>query len=313
MNEAHTAAPVAAEGLTRDFGNVRAVDDLTFRVERGEIVGILGPNGAGKTTTLRMLTGGLIPTKGRVRLGGFDVLLEGPRARAHLGYLPEQMPLYGEMTVFEFLSFVAAVKGLIDATRTTAVGEMRARLDLGDVWSRPTRVLSRGYRQRVGLAQALLGDPQLLVLDEPTAGLDPNQIHDFRMLVRRLGADHAILLSTHILPEALQVCDRVMILNRGRLVAMDRPERLGGDAAGRAPLLGHIRLDRKPEVSVEGARIEKQAEESLWRIEGLWSQETADQVLRHLVDQGASIVQWRRGPAPLEEIFRKLTLGEEPS
>ena len=159
MNAPQTPPPVEAEGLTRDFGTLRAVDNLSFQVARGEIVGLLGPNGAGKTTALRMLTGGLIPTEGRVRLGGFDVLLDGPRARAHLGYLPEQMPLYDEMTVAEYLSFVAAIKGLDHAGHSTAVGEMMTRLDLADVWKRPTRVLSRGYRQRVGLAQALLGDP----------------------------------------------------------------------------------------------------------------------------------------------------------
>lgn len=311
MNQSTTPSPVHAERLTRDFGPVRAVDDLSFRVERGEIVGLLGPNGAGKTTTLRMLTGALIPTKGEVRLSGFDVLRDGPKARAQLGYLPEQMPLYGELTVAEYLSFVASIKGIEGDKRTASVDDVASRLDLSDVWKRPTRVLSRGFRQRVGLAQALIGNPDLLVLDEPTAGLDPNQIHDFRELVRKLGKDHAILLSTHILPEALQVCDRVMILNRGRLVAMNRPDKLAAEDREGGVLVGRVRFDKRPDSGVDGARIEKTEEEGLWRIEAEWDEETANEALRQLIDQGVSVVEWRVGKAGLEEIFRRLTLGEE--
>jgi ABC-2 type transport system ATP-binding protein len=223
------------------------------------------------------------------------------------------MPLYGEMTVAEYLSFVATIKGLEREGCRAAVGDVRSRLGLADVWMRPTRVLSRGYRQRVGLAQALLGDPELLILDEPTAGLDPNQIHDFRTLVRKLGTDHAILLSTHILPEALQVCDRVMILNRGRLVAMDQPDRLGGDGGGQAPVVGLVRMEQKPDPGVPVTGIKREGGEGLWRIEGQWSEEIASEVLSRLIQQGAAVLEWRRGPATLEEVFRKLTLGEEES
>jgi ABC-2 type transport system ATP-binding protein len=313
MTAQSNAPPVAAEDLTRDFGSIRAVDDLSFHVEKGEIVGILGPNGAGKTTTLRMLTGSLIPTRGRVLLGGFDVLQNGLLARKHLGYLPEQLPLYGEMIVSEYLRFVGSIKELSEGRLEESLQQVRARLDLDAVWDRPTRVISRGYRQRVGLAQALLGDPDLLILDEPTAGLDPNQIHDFRTLVRKLGEDHAVLLSTHILPEALEVCDRVMILNRGQLVAMDRPDRLTGDAAHGRLVTARIRLNRMPETGDPAAKVEQLEQHDLWRLHGTWNEAQANQVLQRLVEQGAAILEWRGGAGGLEEVFRRLTLGEDVS
>ncbi|MBD3162927.1 MAG: ATP-binding cassette domain-containing protein [Candidatus Eisenbacteria bacterium] len=309
MNTAVSAPPVQADGLTRDFGSVRAVSELTFRVDRGEIVGLLGPNGAGKTTTLRMLTGSLIPTAGSVRLCGFDVLREGPQARARLGFLPEQMPLYGEMTVRDFLGFVAGIKDPSRRIGRERIAPLRERLDLGAVWDRPTRVLSRGFRQRVGLAQALLGDPDLLILDEPTAGLDPNQIREFRSTVRDLGREHAILLSTHILPEALEVCDRVMILNQGRLVAVDRPDRLAGTASPEGKLIGRVRSPAPPQLEDPGARVLDETG-GLWRIEGDWDQRESDAALRALLDGGAEVLEWRRGTAGLEEVFRRLTLGE---
>lgn len=308
---ASPSPPVVADRLTRDFGPVRAVEDLSFRVESGEIVGLLGPNGAGKTTTLRMLTGSLIPSSGRVELGGFDVLLQGPEARKRLGYLPERLPFYAEMTVVEYLRFVGSIKGIKKRLIGDALESVRSRLDLDAVWGRPTHVLSRGYRQRVGLAQALIGDPELLILDEPTAGLDPNQIHDFRALVGKLGEDHAILLSTHILPEAIEVCDRVMIMNQGRLVAMDQPDRLLGDGSGTAMFVGRVRSAQVPELGAIEGKIEKLAGENMWRIEGRWNEAEGSELLATLVRQGVSVLEWRRGASGLEEVFRRLTLGED--
>jgi ABC-2 type transport system ATP-binding protein len=312
---AGAAPPLEAEGLTRDFGAIRAVDHLSFRVERGQIVGLLGPNGAGKTTTLRMLTGSLIPTEGTIRMGGFDVFTEGTKARASLGYIPEQMPLYGEMSVRAYLEFVAQMKGIDGPANVSALEMVRGRLALDPVWERPTRVLSRGFRQRVGLAQALLGDPALLVLDEPTSGLDPNQIQDFRGLLRELGRGHAIILSTHILAEALDVCDRVIILNRGRMVAMDSPDRLAeGDAHAPRHVFARIRAAKRPDLGTSHGDLRAASEAGAldaWILEGSWSEAEAGRLLQHLVAQNVAILEWRMGGAGLEAVFRRLTLGEE--
>ncbi len=317
MTDATKPSPLEADRLTRDFGQIRAVDDLSFQIDRGEIVGLLGPNGAGKTTALRMLTGSLVPTAGRVRLAGFDVLQEGPAARSHLGYLPEQLGLYGEMTVPSYLRFIAQVKGLSGDETRAALASVRKKLGLDEVWRRPTRVLSRGFRQRVGLAQALIGDPDVLILDEPTAGLDPNQAREFRKLMRSLGSTHAILLSTHILPEAIEVCDRVIILNRGRIVAMDRPDHLVGERTGRGHVTARVRMRSRPDLSqltVDGkgvlTRVEPLEGGDLWRVHGTWDERESDAVLRSLLSQGGTLVEWRSGSGGLEEVFRLLTVGD---
>ncbi len=301
--------PVEAQDLTKDFGAIRAVDQLSFRVERGEVVGLLGPNGAGKTTTLRMLTGSLIPTLGRVSLGGFDVLREGPAARARLGYIPEQMPVYGEMTVRGYIAFIASMKGIDAAPSSPALERVRKKLDLDDVWERTARSISHGYRKRVGLAQALLGEPELLVLDEPTSGLDPNQIREFRQLLRTLGKERAILLSTHILPEALEVCDRVMILHRGRLVAMDRPDRLVHAEGGAGHVVARVRAATRPDPGDERAAVAPTPESGVWQIDAPWGEREGQEGLRRLMAQGATVLEWRSGTARLEDVFRRLTLG----
>lgn len=304
-------APLEAERLCRTFGDIRAVDDLSFTVGRGEIVGLLGPNGAGKTTTLRMLTGTLVPTSGRVRLAGLDILRDGPLARAHLGSMPEQLALYGEMAVGSYLQFICAMKGLEREARTAALGKVRERLALGEVWRQSTRTLSRGYRQRVGLAQAMLGDPDVLILDEPTTGLDPNQIREFRALLRALGEEHAILLSTHILGEAIEVCDRVMILHRGRLVASDRTDRLALDPAGGQSVIARVRMSSAPDLGGRTGSVEPDHSPGTWKVAGSWSEEEGRAVMSHLVAQGAAVLEWRTSARGLEEVFRSLTLDEE--
>jgi ABC-2 type transport system ATP-binding protein len=210
---------IEAVELTKDYGTVVAVRNVTFRVGRGEVVGFLGLNGAGKTTTLRMLAGSLGPTSGRIRINGYD-LEECPlEARRSLGYLPEAAPLYPEMRVSEYLMFRGRLKGLRGAQLRDAVSEAAERARVVPMLDTLIGHLSKGYRQRVGLAEALLGRPPLLILDEPTAGLDPNQIHEVRQLIRGLGADHTLLLSTHILSEVEATCDRALVIHRGRLVA----------------------------------------------------------------------------------------------
>ena len=225
---------IEVEHLTKFYGTIPVVRDVTFNVERGEILGFLGPNGAGKTTTMRMITGYLPPTSGTVRVAGFDVVEKSLDARQHLGYLPETVPLYTELTTFEYLDFRGRITGLHNSRdRRARMYEVMERLNLTDVANKQVGNLSRGYRQRVGLAQAMLHNPDVLILDEPTVGLDPVQITEVRDLIKELGTDHTIILSTHLLPEVSMVCNRVIIINRGRLVALDTPIHLaeGANAA----------------------------------------------------------------------------------
>ena len=219
---------IEVQHLTKRYGRVTAVDDLNFRVERGEILGFLGPNGAGKTTTMRILTGYMPATEGKAVVAGFDVFEQPIEAKRRTGYLPETPPLYPEMTVREYLQFVARIKtkGMSSSERKNRVEESMRRTRVDDMANRHCGKLSKGYRQRVGLAQAILHNPEVLILDEPTAGLDPKQIIETRQLIKELAGTHTIVLSTHILPEVSQTCDRVVIINKGRVVAVDTPANL---------------------------------------------------------------------------------------
>ena len=217
---------IEVQNLTKFYGPIPALQDVSFTVERGEVVGFLGPNGAGKTTTMRILTGFLAPTSGRVTVAGNDVAREPLKAKACIGYLPERIPLYKEMTARAYLSFVAEVKGIARAERS---GQVEAALERCGVTQEAHRLvghLSKGFQQRLGLAQALVGDPEVLILDEPTVGLDPKQIAEIRNLIRELGRDRTVILSTHILPEVAVTCHRVLIVNEGRLIAADTPAEL---------------------------------------------------------------------------------------
>lgn len=217
---------IEVEGLTKVYGNKAAIDNLTFTVQKGEVVGFLGPNGAGKTTTMRVLSCYMPPTSGTARVGGYDIRTQALEVRRRIGYLPEHVPLYTDLTVTQYLSFVAEAKGLSRLTRRQRVGEAIERCLLRDARGRIIGKLSKGYRQRVGLAQALLGDPPILILDEPTIGLDPKQIIEIRSLIRDMQGERTVILSTHILPEVSMVCQRVIIINEGRIVAVDTPETL---------------------------------------------------------------------------------------
>ena len=214
---------IEVQHLTKQYGRVTAVNDISFRVERGEILGFLGPNGAGKTTTMRILTGYMPATDGKAVVAGFDVFDQPIEAKRRTGYLPETPPLYPDMTVKEYLDFVAKVKGVPAAGRRERIQEVMERVRVADMAGRLCSKLSKGYRQRVGLAQAIIHNPDVLILDEPTAGLDPKQIIETRNLIKELAGDHTIILSTHILPEVSQTCERVVIINKGRVVAEDTP------------------------------------------------------------------------------------------
>ena len=223
---------IQVQNLTKEYGDVRAIDDLSFEVLEGEILGFLGPNGAGKTSTMRILTCFFPPTSGQARVGGFSVVEDPHEVRRLIGYLPEGVPLYREMTVASALDFVAHAKGFKSAQRAKAVDLAMEETGLGGVRNRIIGHLSKGYRQRVGLAQAVLGEPKVLILDEPTVGLDPRQITEIRSLIRSMAGRRTVILSTHILPEVQMTCSKVIIINRGRIAAQGTPERLTTEMQG---------------------------------------------------------------------------------
>ena len=240
---------IEVEHLTKRYGTVTAVDDVSFRVNKGEILGFLGPNGAGKTTTMRVLTGYMPATDGRAAVAGYDVFDQPIEAKQRTGYLPETPPLYPDMTVREYLHFVAKIKGVAPKDRAARVDQVMARTWVTDMANRACGKLSKGYRQRVGLAQALIHNPDVLILDEPTAGLDPKQIIETRRLIKELAGDHTIILSTHILPEVEQTCQRVVIINKGRVVAEDTPENLTRRLHGSATMFVQVDGDRAAEAA----------------------------------------------------------------
>jgi len=312
---------IEVQHLTKRYGPVTAVDDITFRVEKGEILGFLGPNGAGKTTTMRVLTGYMPATDGRAIVAGYDVFANPLEAKRRTGYLPETPPLYPEMTVREYLSFVARIKvgrPMSHAERTQRVNEVMKKTRIDDMANRACGKLSKGYRQRVGLAQALIHEPDVLILDEPTAGLDPKQIIETRDLIRSLAGDHTIVLSTHILPEVAQTCQRVVIINRGKVVAVDTPENLTHQLKGASSL--YVQVDGSPEVidalrAVPGVRqvivADKHARLVGYEIETEMQQDVRRDVARAVVDRGWGLLELRPMRMSLEEIFLQLTTDEQ--
>jgi len=306
---------IQVEGLVKRYGDVRALDGISFEVQRGEILGFLGPNGAGKTTTMRVLTGYTPPTEGQVTVDGMDILTDSLAIRRIIGYMPETVPLYTEMPVARYLDFMASIRGVTD--RDAAVERVLAACDIVDVRDRIIGKLSKGYRQRVGLAQALVHDPQILVLDEPTIGLDPRQILAVRELIRGLGGEHTVILSSHILPEISQVCGRVMIMNHGRIVAEDTTEGLTR------------RLEHGLRVRLEVAAAPAAAAEQLAALPGVHEVEQMGDGVYELVSDdsdedirpaaaalavggGWGLLELHTVSLSLEDVFLQLTT-EEPS
>jgi ABC-2 type transport system ATP-binding protein len=312
---------IEVQHLTKRYGRVTAVDDLSFSVKRGEILGFLGPNGAGKTTTMRVLTGYIPATEGRALVAGFDVFEQPVEAKRRTGYLPETPPLYPDMTVREYLKFVAAIKGVGRADRATRIGWAVDRTRIGDVLDRHCGKLSKGYRQRVGLAQAILHNPDVLILDEPTAGLDPKQIIETRQLIKELAGDHTIILSTHILPEVSQTCERVVIINKGRAVAVDTPENLTARFRGSETL--YVQLDSEdqdvPEVlaTVPGVARVASADSrngvSGYEIDSERGRDVRRELARTIVSRGWGLLELRPVRMSLEDIFLHLTTEERPA
>jgi ABC-2 type transport system ATP-binding protein len=314
---------IEVQHLTKRYGPVTAVDDITFRVEKGEILGFLGPNGAGKTTTMRVLTGYMPATEGKAIVAGYDVFTQPVEAKRRTGYLPETPPLYPDMSVREYLHFVARIKvghAMTKAERTARVNDAMRKARIDDMASRQCGRLSKGYRQRVGLAQALIHEPDVLILDEPTAGLDPKQIIETRDLIRGLAGDHTIVLSTHILPEVAQTCQRVVIINKGKLVAVDTPENLTHQLKGASSL--YVQVDGDAGVidalrAIPGVRqvsvADKHARLVGYEIETEMQQDVRRDVARAVVDRGWGLLELRPMRMSLEEIFLQLTTEEQVS
>ncbi len=309
---------IQVEGLTKYYGHFKAVDNLSFTVRQGEILGFLGPNGAGKTTTMRILTGYMPASDGHCRIGGDDVFDSPLATKKKIGYLPENVPLYPELTVSEFLLFVGRIKGIPAAALPAALERILGRCGLTDVGQKLISKLSKGYRQRVGLAQAMIHDPQVIILDEPTIGLDPVQIREVRELIRGLGGAHTIILSSHILPEVSQVCDRVLIINKGHIVAEDTPENLTRSAAGTIKCECLVRGREEWVRSVFDNRqlldtytLAPAPGEHMWHCTfQLTDGETRPVVARHLLEANLELFEFFSRQASLEDVFLQLTTEE---
>jgi ABC-2 type transport system ATP-binding protein len=296
-------------GLTKDYGSRRAISDLTFHAEKGEILGFLGPNGAGKTTTMRILTGFMPPTSGNVTIGGHDVIEESLAVRRIVGYMPETVPLYSDMTVYEYLKYMADLRRVKNAKQR--IYETLEDIQLSDRANGYVGKLSKGMRQRVGLAQALLHQPEVLILDEPTIGLDPKQVVKFRELIRQIGKDRTVLLSTHILPEVQQVCDRVLIINNGHIVAEDSPEQLQARLTGAQRVSVRVRgeLGDLPNqlASIPGVNLITPRADDRFEFESSPGYDARPQVVKAIVTAGYDLLELSPVNLSLEDIFLQLT------
>ena len=306
---------IEVKNLTKCYGKHLAVDNLSFTVEKGQIYGFLGPNGAGKSTTMNIMTGYLGATKGEVLIDGHDILKEPEEAKRCIGYLPEQSPLYLEMTVMEYLRFAAELKKIPKEDMEIQIEKAMRLTRLSDVRGRLISNLSKGYKQRVGLAQAILGFPEIIILDEPTVGLDPKQIIEIRELIRKLAKEHTVILSSHILAEIREVCDYILIIARGKLVASDTPENLENSMSG----TGHIEIEvRREQKEVERVldRIDqvKRVEYTLLedgtvraQIEAKGSGDIRERIFHAFADQKMPLLTLKLNKSTLEEIFLELT------
>lgn len=324
MADSSNGLMIDARSLTKDFGTTRALADLSFQVKRGEILGFLGPNGAGKTTTMRILTGYLRPTSGTVKVAGVDVSEDPLAARRQIGYLPENAPLYSEMMVVDFLRYVSGLREVPPEERNLRLSRICHQCGLMDVLGKDIRHLSKGFRQRVGLAQAMIHNPDLLILDEPTSGLDPNQIVEIRALIKEIGQEKTVILSTHILPEVQATCNRIIIVNDGKLVADDTPEALATKDAGAMISLvvkGKNGAALKNETvktvlaGIPGVKrvdlFEGEGPGTLgFRLRTFGKEDPREALFSTAVSNGIVLLDMHREQVSLEDTFRRLTIGE---
>jgi ABC-2 type transport system ATP-binding protein len=310
---------IDVQDLTKHYGPVTAIHDVSFSVAPGQIVGFLGPNGAGKSTTMRILACFMPASSGTARVAGFDVFRESMDVRRRIGYLPENVPLYSELRVADYLDFVAEVKGVGRAQRKARVADVMERCRIADVSRRMIGKLSKGYRQRVGLAQAIVSDPAVLILDEPTIGLDPRQITEIRALIKSLAGDHTVILSTHILPEVSMVCDSVIIINRGSIVAQGPIDRLVEDFFPTARV--HVQMDGPPAAvreglgkipGVVGVHDDPSADGlAAYVVESARGRDVRGEIFQLAAQQHWELRELRRAGMTLEEVFIRIVAGEE--
>jgi ABC-2 type transport system ATP-binding protein len=317
---------INVQGLTKRYARTTAVDHISFEVKKGQIVGFLGPNGAGKTTTMRMLTVFLTPTGGSATVAGYDILEQPLEVKKRIGYLPETPPVYQEMRVGEYLAFVGQLKGIAGSDLPSRVDYACERCAVADVRNKLIGKLSKGYRQRVGLAQAIIHNPDVLILDEPTAGLDPKQINETRDLIKSLAGDHTIILSTHILPEVSQTCEQVIIINKGKIVATDTVSNLQNRArsgesvlvevAGRNVELDPAAVQSRLEKIAGVTRVVSKADgqhRAIFEVEAARERSVRGDVARVVVEAGWDLNELRPAAMSLEEIFLQLTGSETPA
>lgn len=309
---------IEVSNLTKRYGEHLAIDHLQFKVNKGEVVGFLGPNGAGKSTTMKIITGFMAPTTGEARVSGFDVFENPLEVKKRIGYLPETPPVYLDMLVDEYLFYVAELKGVEKGRRREAVERAVEKTNLGNVRRRLIQNLSKGFRQRVGIAQALVSDPEVLILDEPTVGLDPKQVAEIRDLIRELRGQHTIILSTHILPEVQATCERIIIINKGRIVAQDTLANLSALKSGARKV--NLRVRRGDRAMGAWLRelpgvmtVHEGPTPHEWSLDTQESDEVIETVARAVIDKGAGLLEISSVKADLEEIFLKLTYGETPA
>jgi ABC-2 type transport system ATP-binding protein len=307
---------IEVQDLTKTFGERTAVDHISFAVNKGEILGFLGPNGAGKTTTMRMLTSFMPATSGTARIAGFDVFDNSLEVRRHIGYLPENPPVYPDMTVESYLDFVARIKGVPSEKRAQRVTDALEKTNITDKRDELIKRLSRGYKQRVGLAQALVHDPDVIILDEPTVGLDPKQIIEVRHLIKNLAGNHTIILSTHILPEVSMTCDRVVIINKGKIAAVDTPQNLTSQLKGGQRIRVEVQASEQPlrevlaqipgasRVQIEAAPL---AGHVLATIEAAEGKDIRSAIAARIVEKGWPLFELKGVSLSLEDIFLELT------
>ena len=307
---------IEVQDLTKTFGERTAVDHISFAVNKGEILGFLGPNGAGKTTTMRMLTSFMPATSGTARIAGFDVFDNSLEVRRHIGYLPENPPVYPDMTVESYLDFVARIKGVPAEKRAQRVTDALEKTNITDKRDELIKRLSRGYKQRVGLAQALVHDPDVIILDEPTVGLDPKQIIEVRHLIKNLAGSHTIVLSTHILPEVSMTCDRVVIINKGKIAAVDTPQNLTSQLKGGQRIRVEVQASEQPlrevlaqipgasRVQIEAAPLTGHV---LATIEAAEGKDIRSAIAARIVEKGWPLFELKGVSLSLEDIFLELT------
>lgn len=307
---------IKVQNLTKSYGGTLAIQSLNFEVKKGEVVGFLGPNGAGKSTTMKIITGFMAPTSGNASVGGYDVFENPIEVKKRIGYLPETPPVYSDMKVSEYLSYVAELKGVASRDLKKKVDAAVEKTNLGDVQKRLIYGLSKGFKQRVGLAQALVSDPEVLILDEPTVGLDPKQVAEIRTLIQGLRGHHTVVLSTHILPEVQATCERVIIINRGHIVAQDSLKNLS-DLQGGARKV-HLKIRKQAGdissqlLKVPGVlKVQAGVSAADWTLDTKEQDDVIEAIASEVIQKGYGLLEISSAKVDLEDIFLKLTYGEK--